>query len=182
MATPPTFTVGQVLTAAQMNAVGMWKLGTITYTNTTSGTLDGVLTSDYDNYLITWEMTNTATNANNIFLRLRKNGTDSSTGYFNQWIYAVSGGSPLLANATNEAEWTIGYAGNRRASGTISLFMPQVSGTTAFTWQGGGTSNGGTGIIASGQGVHTVSDSYDGIKIRTTDNMTGKIVVYGYRK
>lgn len=177
----PDFSVGEVLTAAAMDQVGMWRLGEATMTNTTSVSLDNVFTTNFDNYLIIWELTNTSANSDNVFLKLRKSGTPSSTGYFNQWIYSLSTGNPTNANATNEARWTIGYAGNRRASGFLTLFYPRISGTTAYTWQGGGTSNGGVGLIASGQGVHTVSDIYDGFQIETGTNMTGKFRVYGYR-
>lgn len=177
----PVFTTGEVLTAANMNQVGMWRLGEFSITNATSGSIDSVFTTNYENYLVVWELTNSSTNADNVFIKLRKSGTPSSTGYFNQWIYSTSIGSPLNANATNEARFTIGYAGNRRASGTLTIFLPRVSGTTAFTWQGGGTSNGGTGLVASGQGVHTVSDVYDGFQVETATNVTGKFRVYGYR-
>jgi hypothetical protein len=179
--TYPVFTTGEILRAADMNAVGMWRLGEITATSATSGSLDGCFTSDYENYFITWQMVSSSTSADNFFIKLRKNGTASATGYTNQWIYSLSTGSPLNANGTNETRWTIGYVGNNRASGFINLFLPKVSGTTAFSWQGGGTSNGGTGIIASGQGVHTVSDSYDGFQFESGPSVTGKFRVYGYR-
>jgi hypothetical protein len=177
----PSFASGEVLTAADMNAVGLWRLGEATMTSTTSVSLDGVFTTDYDNYLIIWQLTNSSANSDNVFLKLRKSGTPSSTGYYNQWIYSLSTGNPTTANATNEARWTIGYAGNRRASGFLNLFGPRLTQTTAFIWQGGGVSNGGTGLIASGQGVHDVADFYDGFQIETGTNMTGKFRVYGYR-
>ena len=53
MATPPTFTSGSILTAAQMNAVGIWLIKTQTIgTAVSSVTVTGAFSSDYDNYLI----------------------------------------------------------------------------------------------------------------------------------
>ena len=53
MATPPTFSSGAVLTAAQMNSVGMWLVKTQTVgTAVSSVTVTGAFSADYDNYLI----------------------------------------------------------------------------------------------------------------------------------
>jgi len=54
MATPPDFTSGAVLTAAQMNAVGLWLVKTQTIgTAVSSVTVTGAFSTDYDNYMIT---------------------------------------------------------------------------------------------------------------------------------
>jgi len=54
MATPPDFTAGQVLTAAQMNAVGQWLVKAQTIgTAVSSVTVTGAFSADFDNYLIT---------------------------------------------------------------------------------------------------------------------------------
>ena len=53
MATPPTFSSGAVLTAAQMNSVGMWLVSSTTIGSAVSTVnIDGCFTSDYRNYLI----------------------------------------------------------------------------------------------------------------------------------
>lgn len=54
MAVPPDFTAGQILTAAQMNAVGLWLVKTQTIGTTVSSvTVTGAFSADYDNYVIT---------------------------------------------------------------------------------------------------------------------------------
>ena len=53
MATPPVFSAGAVLTAAQMNAVGLWEIKTQTIgTGVASFEVTGAFSSDYDNYKI----------------------------------------------------------------------------------------------------------------------------------
>lgn len=52
--TYPTFNAGDVLTAAEMNAVGMWLVKTqVIGTAVSSVTVTGAFTTDYDNYMIT---------------------------------------------------------------------------------------------------------------------------------
>ena len=52
MATPPTFSSGSVLTAAQMNAVGLWLVKTQTVgTAVSSVSVTDVFSSNYDNNL-----------------------------------------------------------------------------------------------------------------------------------
>ena len=53
MATPPVFVSGAILTAAQMNAVGLWLIKTQTIGSAVSSvSITDVFSSDYDNYLI----------------------------------------------------------------------------------------------------------------------------------
>lgn len=53
MTTPPTFTTGQVLTAAQMNTIGMFLIKEQTIgTGVTGVTVSNAFSSDYDNYRI----------------------------------------------------------------------------------------------------------------------------------
>jgi hypothetical protein len=53
MATPPDFTTGAVLTAAQMNAVGLWLVKTQTVGSAVPDvTVTDAFSADYDNYKI----------------------------------------------------------------------------------------------------------------------------------
>jgi len=55
MATPPVFTTGAVLTAAQMNAVGMWEISTTTpSSNQGAFTINNAFSADYDAYRLIW--------------------------------------------------------------------------------------------------------------------------------
>jgi|DEB0MinimDraft_10_1074344.scaffolds.fasta_scaffold124437_2 hypothetical protein len=54
MATPPVFTAGAVLTAAQMNGIGLWLVKSQTIGSAVSAvTVTDAFSADYDNYLIT---------------------------------------------------------------------------------------------------------------------------------
>ena len=89
MATPPTFSAGAVLTAAQMNKIGLWTTvptsvanGTIsgnavTFSGVSSVSLNGVFTSDFDAYRIVASMYGSAFSY--ATLRWRASGTDDTS-------------------------------------------------------------------------------------------------------
>ncbi len=183
MTTPPDFTTGQVLTSQVMNDVGTWDLGTLTFSSSNSEVLDGVFSSDYRRYLLAWDFVCSNTTATNVFLQLRKASTNAITNYDNTWIYTVrTSASPLTAYSAAASSINIGYAGDLLSSGFAYIARPAISGPTGFVWQGGG--NGSTnGIISSGQGSHTTSDSYDGLRIFVGGGitLTGQAKLYGMR-
>jgi hypothetical protein len=62
MATPPDFTAGQVLTAAQMNKIGLWVVKTETaFSAAASVTADSVFTADFTNYVLKLRYTTSTT-------------------------------------------------------------------------------------------------------------------------
>jgi hypothetical protein len=179
----PDFSPGEVLTAAAMDSIGMWELGTMTFSASQSQTIDGVFSSSYRRYLVLWDFVHTAASATNVFLQLRKSGSNAGSNYDNTWIYTIrTSASPLTAYAGAAADLTIGYAGTFVASGFIYISRPAISGPTGFVWQGGGNGS-SNGIISSGQGSHTTSDTYDGLHIFTGAGftMTGQAKIYGLR-
>lgn len=92
------YTSGQVVTAADMNAVG---LHLITPTSVTGGTLsgatvnigtavtsitvDGVFSSDFDNYRIMWWLYSAGANMNT-FIQLRTTSTASTSYYWRSTV------------------------------------------------------------------------------------------------
>ena len=178
----PDFSPGEVLTAAAMDQVGMWELGTLNFSSSTGENLDGVLSSSYRRYLLVWDFVSNQTTSANVFLQLRKAGVTAITNYDNTWIFTVrTSASPLTAHSAAASSLTIGYAGSFVASGFAYISRPAISGPTGVVWQGGGNGS-ANGIIASGQGSHTTSDTYDGLRILvTTGNLTGQAKLYGLR-
>ena len=176
----PDFSPGEILTAGAMDKIGMWELGTMTFAASTSETLDGVFSSSYRRYLLLWDLVSNQTSAQNVFLQLRKSGSNAISNYDNTWIYTVrTSASPLTAYSGAAADMTIGYAGTFVASGFMYIACPAISGPTSVVWQGGGNGS-GNGLIASGQGSHTTVDTYDGLRIFGFP-MTGQAKLYGLR-
>jgi hypothetical protein len=96
MATPPDFTAGQVLTAAQMNAVGLWLVKTQNLsTGQTSIAINNAFVSDYSRYLIQIEGI-TRSSSGNILFQL--NGITTSV-YTSSGIFLVYGSSTVTGFA-----------------------------------------------------------------------------------
>ena len=195
MATPPDFVSGQILTAAQMNAVGMWlnTAPTVTSVGGTSATAsNGVITigagntsvtvsnafsSDYENYriLITGGV---ATASVNISLQLGA----SVTGYYDAGaIYAYSTAAQSLVNDNNAASFTRAGAGSvNNLFMDVTLGGPAVAKTTSYssTYVLHVT----TSQAGSLGGFHNVATAYTAFTIAPSSGTLtgGKIFVYGF--
>jgi hypothetical protein len=168
MATPPDFSVGQVLTAAHMDAVGLWLIKTQTIgTAVSSVAVTDAFSADYDNYLITI-CGGVASVGNALGLQLGATTTNYSysfifNGYANtvtglgtttgaNFLYAGAGNTTSLhmyAAVTSPylAENTYCFSNSVNASwaGTMNGYLPNTTQYTDFTIvPSSGTITGGT--------------------------------------
>ena len=178
MATPPDFTTGAVLTAAQMNAVGLWLVKTQTVgTGVTSVAVTDAFSTDYENYLVTY---NGATTATGQCLQIQLGAT--TTGYYGTMIYAgYATGTVAAVSDNNTANWTHCSGGVNSATNLEATIMrPFASATTSISspYQDGANAGHKSGFLDN-------STSYTGFTliVGSGQNITaGTIRVYGYRK
>jgi hypothetical protein len=144
MATPPDFTTGQVLTAAQMNAVGMWLVKSDTITTGNSKEITACFSADYDNYKIVLSNIR-GSSVVNVFMRM---GT-TATG-----VYYYGGLSRSYGSATTNGEqgsgstqWLLGAiaTSTESAAATVELQMPNMAQVTSFSSLGSDPRTGGAG-------------------------------------
>ena len=110
MATPPTFSSGAVLTAAQMNSVGLWLIKTQTVGNAVSSvSVTSAFSSDYNNYKIIYE--GGVSSASSVFFRMQLNGI-SSQYYSSSMQQLATSGTVVTTNLTAGTLWQLGYSGN----------------------------------------------------------------------
>jgi hypothetical protein len=133
MATPPTFTAGAVLTAAQMNSVGLWLVKSQTIgAGVSSVTVTGAFSADYENYLITVSGGTTSANGG-IGLQLNNStgSTYSIAGTYGN--YGINSGVGFNPAAT--VRWTDCLVGGGATySGSVFLSSPFASrATTGWT-------------------------------------------------
>ena len=179
MATPPVFSAGAVLTAAQMNAVGLWLVKTQTIGTTVSSvTVSNAFNSDFDNYKIIING-GTATGLSTITMQLGS----SNTGYSSVVNYAAfaAGATPLSASDNGTAQWTYaGYATTNFLQMNMEINNPFATKYTTY-----GPANWAAGTVAGvSSGVHAVATSYTAFTFAVTGGQTmsgGTIRVYGYR-
>lgn len=189
MATPPTFTAGSILTAAQMNSVGLWLITQATASNTAAAlNITSCFSADYDNYRI--ELSNIRSSSNSAIYFQMLNGTTPATGAAYNWAYV--GISSLNASTNSQAaSQTQGYLGvNTNSStdtgnaATFDILNPFLARRTNLLGQAISLNAGLNGFdIRNGGANNDSATSYDGIRIFTgLGNITFTARVYGYRQ
>ena len=176
MATPPTFSSGAVLTAAQMNSVGMWLVKTQTIGSAVASvTVTDAFSSDYDNYLITVSG-GAATTDSNIAFRLGA----SATAYSGSLIYSTYTIATLaLAQDNNAAFFNFaGSAGTNGLQFTATVLGPNLAKHT-------GISSGYIGNLSGGNynGIHKATTQHTSFLLAASAGTWtgGTIKVYGMR-
>lgn len=181
MATPPTFTSGSILTAAQMNAVGLWKVSTTTFTGSSLVAIDNVFTTDYDNYRIYINAYGSAASYGTV--RFRASGTAAVSGYYFAGWYS-RGTTLTYYNSAAVTEFPAvfwGASSSAPSGGYFEVYNPKATTYTGF--QTTLYDYGGTPTAYNAFGHREPAASYDGFQvIPQTGNFTGTITVYGYRK
>jgi hypothetical protein len=177
MATPPDFSSGSVLTAAQMNAVGLWLVKTQTIGNAVSSvTVSSAFTSDYENYLITVSGGSNSISGSALNLKLGA----TVTGYYYSLSYSTYNTTPAATGGSNVGNWD--YVGSGQTSGlnaVIELNSPFLSKGTSIR-----ASIANSTFYAGNQaGYLNNSTSYTSFIIATSvGTMTGGTIrVYGLR-
>lgn len=178
MATPPTFTTGQILTSAQMNSVGLWLVKSQTVgSGVSSVTVTGAFSAEYDNYRITYSG-GTQSSSTDLAFKLGA----SATGYFGFLVFGDStGGGTLGAGTSNNTvmPWIGGGGAGQASHVSLDVMAPFLSIYTKF--RNGSYQNGS--LFGTLQGEHRVASSYTEFTISVAaGNLTGGTIrVYGYR-
>ena len=171
----PSFNAGEVLTAADMNAVGLWLVKTqAVAAGGTSVTVTSAFSSAYENYRIVFNNLGGAT-GNSAFMTL-----SGSAGATYNWAgrfsgYGLPSGDGLGANTTSGL-W-LGIHG-ASFSGVVDIQRPNLATPTTHQFQTSSeqytTSGGGRDANAAASTAFTI--------ILSAGTLTaGNIRVYGYR-
>jgi hypothetical protein len=173
----PSFSVGETLRSADMNAVGLWLVKTVTVgAGVSTVPVNDAFSGDFTNYRIVWSNINSNTGANLLFQFSNITGSSYLTGgSFTTFGSATLTGLGPAAATT----WIVGSAGTTGSFGSIDLYAPQKATTKSFV--GAGTSAGSqysfNGFCTSTtQAVSFVLSSTGGVSFTG-----GTVRVYGYR-
>lgn len=207
--TPKTdFAPGNVLTAAQMNAIGnnldalydrtglvlvspttvsgtgvsITGNGTVTFTSATVVNINGCFTSEFDQYRLMLSYTGSASGATT--LRVRAAGTDLTTSTY-KWIspywQAIVGGGPGVDQSNSDTSINFAFSGAVRSLATYDVADPFQAQNTVFT--GLQVDNRATLVGTTRWSVVNNTTSYDGFSLTPpSGNITGTIRIYGYSK
>jgi len=162
-------------TSASINADGG-----VDFTAVTSLSLNGVFTSEMDNYLVVVRFM--ASGSLMVHYRLRVGGSDDATAnsYVRQQLVASGGTVGAGRTTADKGNTGYGYATQRAGFSlhTYGPFLAQPTATRSVTVD----DNSSAGIEDSAT-THNQSTSYDGITfIPSTGNITGNVHVFGYEE
>ena len=181
--TYPVFTTGEILRAADMNAVGLWKITTVTMTNSLTN-IANCFSSNYENYLVTINFT--ATSANQfVGFQFSNGGTPVTLGnYKYAFQTTTAGGVASSLASTSNTGVVLGFTGTASPNGSsiLTIFQPNISGRTYGSQQryefDSATFNSRQGMF-----VYDAVTAFDGLTIITGgSNIGATITIYGYQK
>lgn len=183
----PDFAVGEVLTASDMDRVGLWQITTGALSGTATN-FASVFSSSFRNYRVvisSIQMSNTA----DVYFQMLSGTTPATSAEYN-WAFAgyTAGGAAANSNATGQA---VGYLGwtqsgaNNIPIGALSfdIYAPNAAERTFLTVQA--TSFSGTLTSRVGLSEHNLTTAYDGIRFLTNNGAVtfgGNVAIYGYNK
>jgi hypothetical protein len=157
--------------------------GSVTFSSCETLALNGVFTSEYDNYMMVVNALASDAGAWNIEAYLRSSGTNATgSDYVRQTVYAVN--TSITAGRTTTGYLRFGQiAGTSLYSGQIVyLYGPYLAQPTAWRSADGNAESSAT--IYDIGGTHGLSNQYDGITVYPSMNaggkMSGSISIYGF--
>jgi hypothetical protein len=178
--TYPSFSVGEVLRATDMNAVGLWLVKSQTVgTGVSSVIVTDAFSADYTNYVVTLSGGTISSGNLDIGFQLRTAaGSTATTGYSSSMIY-WSGSAITAFNQDNGSNWQ-NAGGGASTSARMRLdvtapFLAQPTGMFAAVQR--------HDIRGSVNGFHTGATSYSAFVLTpNASTLTGGTIrVYGLK-
>lgn len=154
--------------------------GKVSFTASTSISLNGIFTSTYDHYKV--EIYTTAASTAVLRVVLRSAGTDATAANYDYTLLYANSGSPSSATVAANANWTL----NASISSTVmkhnlELTNPFLASMTTAIGRSVAYASAVAPLIGHFGGGHRLSTSYDGLTFTaSTGSLTGTIRVYGY--
>jgi hypothetical protein len=176
----PDFSPGEVLTAAAMDSIGLWKIAETSFTTTATPFIDGCFSADFEHYLAIFRMTSSAQGQyTNIQLR---NGTTPKATNYNRagFLFTTGGVTSSDSSATGQDGFRLTGQSTAGIYATAEFFRPFTTSETGYK----SSSSYQQGVALTYAGAQTESYSATGFQVISSGNSvtyTGTIRIYGYR-
>ena len=183
MATPPVFVTGNVLTAAQMNAVSSWKLVDTNFTTSTLIEIENVFSADYDHYEVILSYWGSTASATQLRFHTAASTPTTALNYFRYgWYLTVAGGfnnfqqNSVVESFVDNHGTTAGVMSTAR----LLIINPFSNTTRTHIYDKAFDAQGGLVIDLITQWTDTTR--FTGFRIYPSGgNITGNIQVRGWR-
>lgn len=178
MATPPTFSAGAVLTAEQMNQLGLFLIQKVSIgAGVSSIPVSDAFSADYENYKI---VINGGVSSATTVLQIQLGAT--ATGYYYGGTARTYAGVTLNIQAANGSSWYAGEGSVNSLEMNIEIQNPFLAKNTTFTGQFAAARTDAYWLAVGGYLANTTS--YTDLTITPSGGATltgGTLYVYGYR-
>jgi hypothetical protein len=191
MATPPVFSVGQVLTAAQVNAIGLWKItpstvsgtgvsigsnGDVIFSGASAAVINDAFPADFVHFRFVFFDMVGSTTVQQILFQLRST-TNVTTNYRSGGRVQLYTGTTFEGNGITDRIAVGGVASTGKTSVSCDVYNPNVAVITGYSSLG---SNFDAYISYGGQNTNTTAYSNCAVGV-ASGTFTGKVSIYGYR-
>ena len=177
----PVFTAGEILTASNMNLVGLWKIasGNLAGITTSGSDLSGIFSSSFRNYRLIVNVTaaSTSTRLDMQFLV----GTTPTGNYYHGGIGAdyASNATVYFSRSNNDSELDMPDTASTARNLTMDIYNPNVAINTMFS---GTYVDVGSIYHYNWGGLVTGTAQHTGIRFKSSAGTIGlTYAVYGYR-
>jgi hypothetical protein len=181
----PDFSPGEVLTAAAMDSIGLWRVGGGALSTATTN-FAGVFTSNYTDYRIVIDSLSVSSTAD-LYWRMLDGTTPASAANYSWGYYGITENNVGLNSAgAGQGQAFTGFTSNLASNvlGSVSMdiYGPQLPQRTFSTVQAVGYSS--AFFSRTGFSHHNLLTAYNGIQFYTASaaTITGNVSIYGYRK
>jgi hypothetical protein len=175
----PDFSPGEVLTAAAMDSIGLWKIGETSFTTAANPFINGCFSSDYQNYLV--QVVAISSTGADLYFRMRSGvNTPETGGVYDRYGFnwGTSGVNMVSANLVAAVISDIGTTS--KAVGNVNFYGPNEAVHTIVNSHSWGNNTGA--VYFPTHRIETTT-AYTGIELTTLTaaTLTGTMRVYGYR-
>jgi hypothetical protein len=188
----PSFSVGEVLTAADMNATGLWLIQRQDVTAQQNVDFTNVFKTQYAGYRVFWHYTQNTTRGDLQFQFRDASGVMAGNNYTFGWggSYTASGTPTFAGFSYQTTPTTNAFAGSgaqpaNRTSGFLELQNPQFNGAVFAQGQGASVNFSPTLVyvfVVGGISHEIATAARTGLRLScSAGTMTGTFSLYGYR-
>lgn len=180
MATPPDFSAGATLSAAQMEKVSSWTVGGGSYSGADPIAITGCFTSDYRNYRIVGHLYGSAASQNLALNFYTGTNTIFNTAVYNVWGYRWAGAAIVSGNAAAQTSFVFTTTSN--TSTELTAFTLDVFGPNEATRTKIQSQSLSSGAVLYNYALDLASTSqFTGFQLdAATGTLTGNVWVYGF--
>jgi hypothetical protein len=182
----PDFSPGEVLTAAAMDSIGLWKIASGPLSSTATN-FAGCFPTDYNNFRIVVDQITLSATSSSLYWQVLNGTTAQASNY--RWAFLGINAGGTSQNAVQNTNQSAGFtgititslAGSKVSSLTMDVFNANIAEitychTSAISLQTSTT-------IRYGTSHQIDSTAFDGIRFLTDSatTFTGNVTIYGYR-